>query len=370
MRSTGRPVETVAHVGERQPDDTKRDLRTGVWTPRRPPTTTSSPECICDGLPANLPNHITDWVDFRWGGVGTPRRASKDGQMNSSKSRWVPPNLTPDQTKDFLAIKQGIPQTARRPIARWLVKSDFGSSLVSTRWISQFELEYGRPILSNYREKARADDLWRAFEETDEHDLVAILDYQLYKLYYRSKTFPLEASTLEAMLFKSGAGWHVVERAGYVRLERRLSEGVALGVDKIVSASQQSSKLLQDAWNAAYGTAPDSTKSYSSSVKAVEAAAIPVISPNNDRATLGTCIRDIASKPDKWSFTLTGENQHPVEQVRQMMKLLWGSQDDRHAGNKPYEPVSLQQARTAVMLATTLVGWFDAGHFGLGDLSV
>lgn len=290
--------------------------------------------------------------------------------MDSPKSGWVPPNLTPDQTKNFLAIKQGIPQTARRPLARWLIQSDFASTLISTRWIYQFELEYGRSILSNYREKARADDLWRAFEDSDEHDLVAILDYRLYNLYYRSKTFPLEASTLEAMLFKSGSGWHVVDRAGHARLERRLSEGVALGVEKVVSASQQSSKLLQDAWNAAYGTVPDSTKSYANSVKAVEAAAIPVISPNNDKATLGTCIRDVASKPDKWSFTLTGNNQQPGEQVRQMMKLLWGSQDDRHAGNKPYEPVSLQQARAAVMLATTLVGWFDAGDFGLGDPSV
>lgn len=51
-----------------------------------------------------------------------------------------------------------------------------------------------------------------------------------------------------------------------------------------------------------------------------------------------------------------------AEVVLGMMRLLWHGQHDRHGG-QPSAPgnVSYEEANVAILMAVTLVGWFDAG---------
>src|SRR5207248_1978772 len=97
------------------------------------------------------------------------------------------------------------------------------------------------------------------------------------------------------------------------------------------SPSGRAAEHLRSAWANTYGRDPSPSKAYGDAVRAVEAAAKPVISPKNSRTTLGTLIRDIRAKPGKWTVTLVkGAGSAAVGVLVEMMDLLWQGQHDRH----------------------------------------
>jgi hypothetical protein len=92
----------------------------------------------------------------------------------------------------------------------------------------------------------------------------------------------------------------------------------------------------------------------------VEAAAKPVVTPNDDLATLGKMIRAIEGAPGKWTFVL-GE----PEDVAQVGGLRWTKQLDRHRTDDDAGPlnVSPEQADAGLRLAIALVRFFADGLF-------
>jgi hypothetical protein len=103
---------------------------------------------------------------------------------------------------------------------------------------------------------------------------------------------------------------------------------------------------------------PNPSTAYSQSIKAVEVAAKGVISPTNDKATLGTMIADIRNKPEKWSFVL---DKSGPEDVMGMMQTLWKGQEDRHGTDAPDAPLAVDQAEAdaAFHLALALSRFFS-----------
>jgi hypothetical protein len=98
----------------------------------------------------------------------------------------------------------------------------------------------------------------------------------------------------------------------------------------------------------------------------VESAIIPIVSPKNERATLGSVIVDIRNKPDK--FTVRLQPKPPLDGViafTDTLALLWTAQLDRHGTADESQPltVSLQEAQDAVVLAAQLVHWLQNGGF-------
>jgi hypothetical protein len=145
-------------------------------------------------------------------------------------------------------------------------------------------------------------------------------------------------------------------------LEMRIAPGVRELVESTVkSASGSAGGHLTLAWNASYSRRPDPVKAYSEAIKAVEAAAAPIISPNNHRATLGTIIKDINNKSSKWTFALASKDGDGVDELARMMKLLWDGQTSRHGGVAPTKPETVDAARAAVHLSATLVQFFVGG---------
>ncbi|WP_051703291.1 hypothetical protein [Oerskovia turbata] len=147
-----------------------------------------------------------------------------------------------------------------------------------------------------------------------------------------------------------------------VRDDRRgLEERVVPGVRELVaetvnSATGSAGDHLATAWNEAYGRNPDPAKAYSESIKAVEAAFAPLVSPQNAVQTLGTMIRDIGAKPAKWKFVIAdGKASEGVETILNMMRVLWDGQTSRHGGLNPTRAETRDEARAAVHLAATLV---------------
>jgi hypothetical protein len=171
---------------------------------------------------------------------------------------------------------------------------------------------------------------------------------------------PEYANDLDARLRLGGSEWSVLEHDGSRALVRRAIGPVPESIEAIWSDSQRGHQHLMSAWRKLNGRAADPSGAYREAIKAVEAVAKPVISPDNARATLGTMIRDIRAKPDKWEFVLGGAS---VEDVAALADLLWKGHLDRHGSDDESVPleVSMAEADTAVHLAVPIVRIFAAG---------
>ncbi|EON33475.1 hypothetical protein GTC6_06664 [Gordonia terrae C-6] len=121
---------------------------------------------------------------------------------------------------------------------------------------------------------------------------------------------------------------------------------------------------LRSAWEKAFGLEPEPDVAYSRAVKAVEDAVIPVVSPQNKAATLGTVIAQIRDG-GKFSLPMLREHKNASshEVLLGMLQLLWTGQHDRHGGNPQSSATTVTQdeAEAAVLLAVALVGWFQTG---------
>ncbi len=167
---------------------------------------------------------------------------------------------------------------------------------------------------------------------------------------------------LENILEAGGSAYRVGMRDGEVGLEHRVAEGVQDAAGAAMATPRHAGKLLSQAWHAAFGRNPDPEKAYAQSIKAVEAAAVPVVQPKNSSATFGTVLSQMRTDGD-WMFPT--DRQHsllPASQVLlDMMQALWSGQNDRHAGQSDYIPTTQPAGETAVLLAVPLVQWFQSG---------
>ncbi len=161
---------------------------------------------------------------------------------------------------------------------------------------------------------------------------------------------------LEKILRLGGSLWHVVGD----HLEARVDDAVREAVEqaKKVTASTSASTHLGSSWIACYGRNPNPGHAYSEAIKAVEAAAAPVISPKDLKATLGTMLGQLRPTGALWRFAIA---PHAMDRVINAMETLWDGQTDRHGGNTKTIPITPEAAQAAVLLAATLVHWFATG---------
>ncbi|ADD40037.1 hypothetical protein [Stackebrandtia nassauensis] len=168
---------------------------------------------------------------------------------------------------------------------------------------------------------------------------------------------------MDSLLERSKSVWTIGTRAGRPALVRRVPLGVQVAVDTVIGQAGQAGVRLAKAWEELYGLNPDASAAYRLAILAVEDAAVPVVSPNNQSATLGTVLKQIE---DQKNWKLPMDREHPNAPSREvlvsMMRMLWHGQHDRHGG-QPTAPgnVSVDEATIAVSLAASLVHWFEAG---------
>ena len=165
---------------------------------------------------------------------------------------------------------------------------------------------------------------------------------------------------LDAVLKRGKSAWVVGTRSGRAGLVRRVPLGVQVVADSVMArAGRAGVRLAQQV----YGVAPNPSEAYRLAILAVEDAAVPVVSPTNSRATLGTVLQQLHDQGD-WQLPVEREHEKAPsrEVIVSMVRLLWHGQHDRHGG-QPSSPgnVSIEEATIAVTLAVLLVQWFDAG---------
>lgn len=186
-------------------------------------------------------------------------------------------------------------------------------------------------------------------------DLLRLVDAILAQEYYGQSE-----STIESVLREANSAWTVGDRLGRRGLVDRVAEGVRDAVGSTIERSGNAGQMLARAWSKIHGFEGDVSGGYADAVKAVEIAAKPLVEPENAESTLGSIIRVMQRQGD-WRLPLREHKLAPsADYVIATCRTLWRGHSDRH-GSDDYKDVTLQEARSAVMLAAALVEWFESG---------
>lgn len=282
---------------------------------------------------------------------------------------WRPPSKRHVRDVRLDEPHEGLPSHLRGPVIAWVERvftntvngMPIGAALL--RFQLDARLEDPLHAVEASAAAALRDLLGRAAEDQD--FALDVVDFALFHLTgvlghaYRAPE--KDGAALDGLLRLGGSVWEVVvsdDPDGDYRLSRRAIGPVREAIYEL-PASSRAAQHLALAWNALSGRDPDPSTAYREAVRAVEAAAKPVVLPTDRLATLGKMIRAIEDKPEKWSTTL-GE---PPD-VARMMAAIWTGQLDRHGTDDESVPLTVtgEQADAAFYVALALVRSFVGGH--------
>lgn len=168
------------------------------------------------------------------------------------------------------------------------------------------------------------------------------------------------AGVLDRLLRLGRSKWTVGERMGRAGLVSREPEGVQDMVEGTIASAGTAGQILARAWGKVHAITPDDTGAYADAVRAVEAAAQPLVEPTNREATLGG-IANVMRNQGDWRLSLREHQHAPTgEMIVAMLRALYRGHIDRH-GSDDYRDVTHEEAGAGVALAATLVSWFSSG---------
>jgi hypothetical protein len=267
----------------------------------------------------------------------------------SVSAQWHPLSQRDDPPLEEI-LYEGAPPHLLDPLLSWI--TDHIQSEMVPLVAIRLRLDLRQP-------QRAPNDLWalRWHAAQSEALLLDMVDLMLALLGdadYRAVT------SLSEILTMGGSAWRVSSDG--CSLERRVDETVRAAAEAAATPGTSSATHLAAAWESIYGRNPNPSRAYSESIKAVEAVAIPVVSPRSARATLGTVIGDLDNQQGRWQFAIAvPSGTDPSAPLLTMLRLLWNGQTDRHGSAGPTIPPSAEVAATAVHLAATLVQWFRGG---------
>jgi hypothetical protein len=289
-----------------------------------------------------------------------------------TEETWRPLGVdTDEELAEYDALHDGVPEWMQTAFWRWIrdsitilrTFSDGSGRFPMVREALTEEmcqtLKIPLPpirMLQNGRSEGEAQFKIAIEALVNSRKALAIADYLL------AHADHTKDDVLEAVLSRSKSAWTVSTRAGRRALTRRVPLGVHVAADSVMNRASRAGIRLAKAWEELYGIKPDASAAYGLAIKAVEDAAIPVVSPTNSKATLGTVLSQMESQGD-WKLPMEREHDKApsTEVLIGMMRMLWHGQHDRHGG-QPSAPgdVSLEEATVAVSLSVTIVNVFSS----------
>jgi hypothetical protein len=296
---------------------------------------------------------------------------SSPAMTDELKTRWRP--LSVRESGNYAAydaLHPGVPSWLRTSLWRWVaarLHNEDALLRVERRFRTELvDPSYGYP-------SAIAQLQGRAF--ADEEFFLDVVDVVLSELdprvppdghpfYADRRADQMDVANLAKMLNEAGSVWRVGATDERLQLQRRVESTVETAAEQVMRRDGKPAQHLRLAWSAVYGRHPDAGKGYGEAIKAVEAAAIPVVLPKTGAGTLGKVIAALRDKPTKWAVVL--KHPEPERQVlilADMMDLIWKGQTGRHGDPDPNAPISVtqEQAEATVHLAVTVVQWFTVG---------
>lgn len=272
---------------------------------------------------------------------------------------WRPP--VPTGREDVLV--EGFPGYLRESTFDWIKQAIGGFNDVMDPAVF---LDFQNAMRKDFEFTSDEDLSWRYkvrdwLLEIDDDIYVNFLDY----LIQHEKGYAyIETHAVEQALSKGGSVWSVQFHDDRYRVMKRVPEGVYEVVNEILTASDKASHQLRKAWAYAYGINPRPSEAYSNAVVAVEIAALSCIKlepKNGTEPTLSSLFSILEAKKPKWKLILRDNKNAPgAKSLMMMLRTLWRGHESRH-GRPDYVDASIEEARAAVMLAATLVQWFNTG---------
>ena len=175
-----------------------------------------------------------------------------------------------------------------------------------------------------------------------------------------------DADKLETLLREGHSVWKVSDTCD--SLERRQDETVTAAAHQAGQTAKSYGRAaaadrLRNAWSKTYGLHPDPSKAFGEAILAVEAVAVPAITPKEADAHLGHVYGQLRTQGHLYELAITDKSGvlASVQPVTDLVGLLWNGHTDRHEGNVPAVPISQEAAEMAVHAAATLVQWFSSG---------
>jgi hypothetical protein len=266
-------------------------------------------------------------------------------------------------------LHEGVPDWLVRPLVDWLERAlnERTIHLVAARMRISLLASVDPPRTLCHELEQRAgfpfDD--RQWDLLDAIDYLVQVDWDELRLPDIVSGEPLpgsdKLSLLTRILVDGGSAYSV--SIPHQRLERRVDETVAEAVEQSATISgDETGRHLRQAWTATYGLHPDPTTAYREAVRAVEAAACPLVLPNDPKPTLGKVIAHLKQASGKWTLSIPdGGAAGSVAPFMAMLELLWSGQVSRHAGVSTSRDQRQIEAEAAVVLAATLVHWLATG---------
>lgn len=276
---------------------------------------------------------------------------------------FIPWDATEEEIHERFRVREQIPDTLRPALLKWLSgqladrgRLVDGDSLLWVQTSLQEDLEWDG-------DDEHVDDVIETIQSRSDRFLLRVVDLLLSNL-RESQSVNSAASAFEDLewhLDHSRSSVCIVTRDDAWRLSHRLPEGTEELVQEAATVANTSAgSHLAAAWRKAFDFDADPSGAMFESIRAVEAAAGPVVTPKDERAQLSKIVATLKSQQG-WGLVLRARDDgHPdhVGVLIGMLETLAFAQRDRHPGAAP---PSVEEARAHAQLASTLVGWFATG---------
>ena len=274
-----------------------------------------------------------------------------------NNDNWEPLSVRRNQRQPFTPV-DGVPDFLWQYAMRWIENALNDDTSIVCGLSIDLRLERA----GNYLEYQGASYAIRAcLEETghDQYTALDVIDWLLGHGFGHAQ--PLE---------------HILKSAGHVlrvspdgsRLVERIEPALWDEYEQVTQPDDKASQYMQEAWALAFGRDPNLSDAWGKAIKAIETLLKPIVSPSDNKATLGKMISVLRQSPDKWECKLpdreykaNGEtNVKPGIEVFIDALATIGYQPDRHGSDRPQD-VDEATARSVLFLATTVVGWLRDG---------
>lgn len=154
------------------------------------------------------------------------------------------------------------------------------------------------------------------------------------------------------------------------RLVLRVDDSAWAALAVAVSAENEASNALEQAWACQYGrSGQDASKVWDLCTQAVESVLKPLVSPNDSKATLGKMIQALEDAPRKWEFALpTRERKGAlitgVDSFISALRIV-GYNPSRHGGSS--DKVQLAESAVVLHQAVAIVCWLNQGALRVSE---
>lgn len=270
---------------------------------------------------------------------------------------WTSLSVRRNQRQPFTPV-DGVPDFLWQYAMRWIENAvDDDASIVCGLSI---ELRLERA--GSYLDYQGAKYAIRACLEETGHDQIAALDVMDWLLGHGCG----QADALEYILKSAGHVLRVSPDGS--RIVERIDPALWDEYEQVTQLDDQASQYMQEAWTLAFGREPNLSDAWGRAIKAIETLLKPIVSPKNDKATIGSMASALRQAPDKWEcklpdrvYNVNGEinSKRGIEVFIDALATI-GYQPDRHGSDQPQD-VDETTARSVLFLATTVVGWLRDG---------